>query len=387
MKRVLPKYKDGYKYSWDDSTQSWSRYTDNQYGEVFNNFVVTPKYIRPRFNYELNPNYANLDKNEVVKQDNDLYTRQQTENANNTRTWLSDAADIAHGLQVVSDVTGTLYGTGLAKKAIIEGVRSLARTPIGKRGIEVAMRTSGQSFPIQELKHGFNTLDKDRKSAIAKYILKGEKTGDFGYYNSLAYPYDRYTGFIDPYTDADVFDVQNIMMHNPNSNLGDVVDAYLYGKKIDPVYGLTLKSKGTDFGVHADYVDKYYRNRAKNIPVYETPDYSFGEKYIPGSKPIKWRKIEGSDSQMDAAKFVDKSGFVGYDSAGHLIVKELPEGSSTYRQMEQDIWKFNPAEYIEKYYNDKHLRGQSYINKIIGELGVNAVDAAGTPIIVRTPWQ
>ena len=45
----LPKYGDGkpkgdgMKYSWDDQTQSWTRYTGDDAGDVFADFVVTPR--------------------------------------------------------------------------------------------------------------------------------------------------------------------------------------------------------------------------------------------------------------------------------------------------------------------------------------------------------
>lgn len=45
----LPKYRDGkpkgdgMKYSWDDQTQSWTRYTGDTMGDIFADFVVTPR--------------------------------------------------------------------------------------------------------------------------------------------------------------------------------------------------------------------------------------------------------------------------------------------------------------------------------------------------------
>ena len=46
---ILPGYRDGkpkgdgMKYSWDDQTQSWTRYTGDDAGDVFADFVVTPR--------------------------------------------------------------------------------------------------------------------------------------------------------------------------------------------------------------------------------------------------------------------------------------------------------------------------------------------------------
>ncbi len=44
-----------------------------------------------------------------------------------------------------------------------------------------------------------------------------------------------------------------------------MIDAYLYGKTIDPVY--EVKKVEPDYGVHADYISKNYPD--KDIPVYE----------------------------------------------------------------------------------------------------------------------
>ena len=98
----LPRYgggKDGYRYIKNDETGGWDRITNDDEANLMSDLVVTPRGIRNKFDYESNPNYvAPRQKNEVVKQDNDLWTRQQVEKANNTRTWRSDAADVMHSI-------------------------------------------------------------------------------------------------------------------------------------------------------------------------------------------------------------------------------------------------------------------------------------------------
>lgn len=42
-KQGLPAYKDGKRYLWDDQTQEWDRYTGDANGNVFADFVVTPR--------------------------------------------------------------------------------------------------------------------------------------------------------------------------------------------------------------------------------------------------------------------------------------------------------------------------------------------------------
>lgn len=98
----LPRYgvgKDGYRYVKNDETGGWDRITDDDEADTMSNVVVTPYGVRNKFYYESNPNYiAPRQKGEVVKQDNNLWTRQQVEKANNTRTWRSDVADALHSI-------------------------------------------------------------------------------------------------------------------------------------------------------------------------------------------------------------------------------------------------------------------------------------------------
>lgn len=62
----------------------------------------------------------------------------------------------------------------------------------------------------------------------------------------------------------------------------------------------------------------------------------------------------------------------GVDAAGHLVQEGTSNGKKVYRA--QDIWKFNPDEYKQKW--------SSY------DLDSKAVllDKLGTPVIIRTQW-
>lgn len=63
----------------------------------------------------------------------------------------------------------------------------------------------------------------------------------------------------------------------------------------------------------------------------------------------------------------------GVDAAGHLVQED---GKKVYRA--QDIWKFNPDEYKQKW--------SSYDLDSKAVLGLKILDKLGTPVIVRTPW-
>ena len=66
----------------------------------------------------------------------------------------------------------------------------------------------------------------------------------------------------------------------------------------------------------------------------------------------------------------------GVDAAGHLVQEGISNGKKVYRA--QDIWKFNPDEYKQKW--------SSYDLDSKAVLGLKILDKLGTPVIVRTPW-
>lgn len=66
----------------------------------------------------------------------------------------------------------------------------------------------------------------------------------------------------------------------------------------------------------------------------------------------------------------------GVDAAGHLVQEGTSNGKKVYRA--QDIWKFNPDEYKQKW--------SSYDLDSKAVLGLKILDKLGTPVIVRTPW-
>lgn len=101
----LPKYGDGKpkgdgtRYLWDDQTQSWDRITDSDVANAMAEWAFTPTTTRAKFNYENTPNPVRpLQKNAVISQDNNAWTKQRVSEESNRRTWLSDAADVAHSI-------------------------------------------------------------------------------------------------------------------------------------------------------------------------------------------------------------------------------------------------------------------------------------------------
>lgn len=134
----------------------------------------------------------------------------------------------------------------------------------GKRLVETAMRTTDASNPIPSIISGFKDMwggdigGKKRLLDIGDYILTGKKTGSKGYYNSFA----SYGSTKDPSTGEHVlntypeyytgFDRWNEPPSLMKEGANDVIDAYLYGKTIDPRWGLK-KVDTKDYGKFSQY--------------------------------------------------------------------------------------------------------------------------------------
>ena len=238
---------------------------------------------------------------------------------------------------------------------------------VAKRGVETAMRTTSQSDPVVEIKQSIAHIikhDPIRVSAIGNYILTGMRLGNKGYYNSFRPDYTNYySGFYNNYG------------YLPEN---DLIDAFLYKKTISPKFG--VKNTGSkDYGVHADYIKKYYPD--KNIQVYETsPDNTIMDavsiKYIPEAPVIK--KVIGK--RMTSNLFTTNEKWVP-DVAGHLQEHSYDlTGHPMVRG--QDIWKFNSREYMEKWGSDFYSKPKNLVYR----LGLKVVDNLGTPVITRTKW-
>ena len=235
---------------------------------------------------------------------------------------------------------------------------------VAKRGVETAMRTSNYSDPIVEIRNGIAHIikhDPKRAAAIGNYMLTGMRLGNKGYYNSFRPDYTNYySGFGTIYSQL------------PEN---DLIDAFLYKKTISPKFG--VKNTGSkDYGVHADYIKKYYPD--KDIQVYETsPDgllYAVPIENIPKAPSIKKVKSSSEDDLFGTNKDFTP------DVAGHLQEHSYDlTGRNMIRG--QDIWKFNPSEYLEKW-----LGIPSKPKKLAYKLGLKVVDNLGTPVIIRTKW-
>ena len=109
-------------------------------------------------------------------------------------------------------------------------------------------------------------------------------------------------------------------------------------------------------------INMEYYNRLSH-PRFKSP--YFGAKYQ--QKVIPVRTLNGIRDV-----FVDN----GMDAAGHLVQEGISNGKKVYRT--QDIWKFNPNEYKQKW--------SSYDLDSKAVLGLKILDKLGTPVIVITPW-
>jgi len=168
---------------------------------------------------------------------------------------------------IIGEFSNPAYWTNYGKLAgnVVNGINSFlqfsnnART----RATEVALRTSPGSNGLQNIKKGLKDTPFRRKLAVGRYILTGKQTGSKGYSRSLYVldeptadgSYFYYGGFDKPLT----------------TEKNDLIDAFLYNKEIDPMFGLRRVGRGeNDLGMHRSYVEKTYPSKINDIPVYET---------------------------------------------------------------------------------------------------------------------
>lgn len=298
----------------------------------------------------------------------------------------------------------TPYGaveSGTAKA--IEGVSPINRAVkntvdnIERRGIETFMRTTPFANPIPEAKNGFLSMwngqqgGRQRLAHIADYVLTGRKVGPKGYYNSFAdfqptnlaemvkeptfaerwEAFKNPTGISHGYSGfVDVNGMVPVMQERP-----DMIDAFLYGKTIDSSFGVRRLSIGDNFGPHTQYVAEKYASKAHDIPVYEvaTPDG------IDVATPVgDWKGVDKGLFDTGTGDFLNVAGHIGTKGT-------TADGTSVIQR--QDIWKFNPDEYFNRWLqNTRPYEEMSPRLKKAAQWGLKEVDRLGTPVITRTKW-
>ena len=261
------------------------------------------------------------------------------------------------------------YAKPLANSALhyagVGARHAIAHSNVGKRAIEVAMRTGVGANPLEVIHRGtFKRIPNKRKFDIAKYILTGKK-GAPGY-NNLEIHGRPYQGMFGNLFDTD-------------PQYGDVIDAFLWKKELDPRIGTRVP--GSPLGVHEGYVKKHYPN--KQPQVYEL---NIGNKYTQKTEKIA-ADIDAGRIKPVAEQGVEYDmpinyGGYGYDAAGHLRTFYGPNKEFV---REQDIWKFKSSDYMKKWKRQLIHSSTSPLKKRFIKWGLDTVDEAGTPIIMRSP--
>lgn len=261
---------------------------------------------------------------------------------------------------------------------------------VERRAIETAMRTTSgydpSSMIVSGLRHSIKN-DKKRIFDISKYILFNKKNGPKGYYNSLA-PY-RGNSLKQGIAYFDGYDTTGSI------NADDMIDAFLYQKKIDPKYQLQ-QIFPDDYGIHTDYVKKYYPN--KKIQQYQTIPEKWDSDIVVNDSDVT---PIGDEPHKNAFLYNTEAGFPNV-AGNRLRVGVTKDGKLAVSG--QDIWKFNKDQYRKKWIEKQgggtidyenvpkvirrilppKLFYKTY-NKIL-DFGLGEVDRLGNPIIIKTPW-
>ena len=307
------------------------------------------------------------------------------------KTW---GEQVAQSTGVSSDF-GEFTNPGFVLSPLAYNASAKYLQNVGRRVTETAMRTTPYANPIPEISNNFHIMlhgnngGKGRLLHIGNYILTGKRVGPKGYYNSFA-PFtqlndiivtkpslrSRMKAFTQPEGTSFAFSgyVDRLGQVPPYTGGNDIIDAFLYQKTIDPKYG--VRRINSDYGIHTDYVNKWYPN--KKVQVYE----------VQNSSGIPEVEVTDKSSWLPSTEFSKDFG-TNYDNvlnaAGHLKQTGIYNNARVIRR--QDIWKFNPTEYKQKWFENKRLYTDEPLwKKKLLDMGLRYVDRIGTPIITRTKW-
>lgn len=259
----------------------------------------------------------------------------------------------------VGKMAPTLYNVGkytARRKTFYAPLEyAVAHTKPGKRGIEVAMRTSPATNPLKLLES--NMRNPVTRNAAIKYILTGNKKALKTYLTKGG----NYNGSMIPGFESAPGDI-------------DLIGAYLYDKPLP-------FNKSYDAGIHTNYIKKHYPN--KEVQIYEIPKemYPEGSVILDNTDivPVSWRGGDGpfGIKYNHKNQFIDVGGFMEQNGFLKSTNQDVFRG--------QDIWKFHPGQYKTKWLRSEES-GPLTIKQILRDFGLNAVNEAGNPIIIRTPW-
>ena len=270
---------------------------------------------------------------------------------------------LGSALGFVGGAAGSKAGEYVDKKLGVDNMFSVAGgflggikpykygTNVTKRALELPMRTNAGFATYYDMPLAIRSSKKD----ALKYILTGNKQS---LQNIVQTADDMGTMY------------QGLNLNDKLTTVPleqDPISNYLYGTK--PGWAKVVDTD--DLGVHTEYVRKYYPN--KKIRVFETTPKTDQILLEPQNTSRNNAIVLQQDGSFNTT---DQAGVpVKFNAAGHLI-EYVPE-ENLYRR--QDIWKFNPTDYILKY---KDISGRPLMNKY----GLGLLNYHGTPFITRTPW-
>ena len=326
----------------------------------------------------------------VISQD--TYTRKRVAQETK-RTWRSDAADIAHSVG-----EGALLATSLinpegsiavnaayntAKNAVASLPKTLPVSNMERRAIEVLLRSTGgkgSGISPYEIKKAV-LANKKHSANVFKYITTGK-----GNAKSLV-PGDQYTGF----RVHQGWDLPSIKLPSDNDKYGDIIDAILYNKQVNPEYGLIPSNEPLyDFGLTPSAIKRYtgvqkykvmprdnFRGFGNTIPPTQYKDIT--DKHL----PIVYDDYGKATRPTSIS--VATSDNIGADLGHYDMQIGTLNGDNVYRW--QDIYEFNPKAYKKSWdLYDSDFGGDSKLTMKLKNIFLDRLDKAHTPITIQRDW-
>lgn len=277
----------------------------------------------------------------------------------------NNAKNLYYGIQMrdIGKISSNPITHNVLNSPITTGV--LTRTNLGKRALETIMRTTPAPNPIPEVLTGMEQLSWKPR---INYILFGKNPRLrklFGQQN-MHYGDNSWNTHKKVFTGL----VEETRPTIIQKGYGDVIDAYLYQKRIDPKIA-TLSSDGDGLAYFKEYISENYPT--KNILQYNVPGNINSDQVI---KTEGWKGYRGTQFE----EFRTNNNNATINVAGHHYQMGYTDPSSWFPQVRRgfDIWKFQPDEY---------KAGWGVGNNFLESKGIELIDKAGTPIVFKQPWK
>ena len=276
-----------------------------------------------------------------------------------------------------------IYNT--TKNTITNLPKTVPVSNVERRAIEVLLRSSGgkgSGMSFSDIKNSILN-NKKHQLGVLKYVISGK--GDA---KSLV-PGDMYTGF----RQSIGYDIPSIKLKSDGEKYGDIIDAILYKKQINPEYGIIPSQESLfEFGLTPDAVKKYTEvQKYKVLPQYDNskgfgnivPQFQYKD-ITNKHAPVVYNDYDNLSSRPTSIS-VATTNRIGADLGHYDMQIGNLNGYPVYRW--QDIYEFNPSQYKKTWdLYDNGFGRSSKMETRLKNIFLDRLNKAHTPITIQRNW-